>query len=69
MRLVEQIQSLSIPIDVLIVDMEWHDTWGLSSIDTKRDEYGQRIGWTGYTWKRELFPRPRTSSAGRTVAT
>ncbi len=57
-RLVEQIQSLSIPIDVLIVDMEWHDTWGLSSIDTKRDEYGQRIGWTGYTWKRELFPSP-----------
>lgn len=58
-RLVGQIRSLSIPIDVLIVDMEWHDTWGLSSIDTKRDEYGQRIGWTGYTWKKELFPSHR----------
>ena len=67
-RLVEQIQSLSIPIDVLIVDMEWHDTWGLSSIDTKRDEYGQRIG-RATRGSASCSPRPRTSSAGRTVAT
>ena len=23
-----------------------------------KDEYGQRIGWTGYTWQKELFPSP-----------
>ena len=57
-NLVEQIKSLDIPIDVLIVDMDWHETWGMRQINPARDEYGQRIGWTGYTWQKELFPSP-----------
>ncbi len=51
-------KSLDIPIDVLIVDMDWHETWSLRRKDAPKDEYGQRIGWTGYTWKKQLFPSP-----------
>lgn len=56
--LVQKIKSLDIPIDVLVVDMDWHETWGLRKKNSPRDEYGQRIGWTGYTWQKELFPSP-----------
>ena len=56
--LVGQMRSLDIPIDVLIIDMDWHETWGLRRIGAKKDEYGQRVGWTGYTWKEQLFPSP-----------
>ncbi len=55
---VDKIKAFDIPIDVLIVDMDWHDTFGLRSKDTPKDEYGQRIGWTGYTWQKQLFPNP-----------
>ena len=56
---VETMRSLDSPLDVLIIDMDWHETWGLrKGKDTKRDEYGQRVGWTGYTWKQQLFPSP-----------
>ena len=57
--LVATMKSLDIPIDVLIVDMDWHETWGLSRKNPKKDEYGQRVGWTGYTWKKQLFPSPK----------
>lgn len=57
--LVTRFRSMEIPIDVLIVDMDWHETWGWSRLTPpKRDEYGQEIGWTGYTWQKELFPAP-----------
>lgn len=54
--LVDKIKSSDIPIDVLIVDMDWHETYGLKSKNSEKDEYGQRIGWTGYSWQKELFP-------------
>lgn len=56
--LVQKLKSVDIPIDVLIVDMDWHETWGLRKKNPAKDEYGQRIGWTGYTWQKELFPSP-----------
>ncbi len=56
--LVTTMKSFDIPIDVLIVDMDWHETWSLRAKESPRDAYGQRIGWTGYTWKKSLFPSP-----------
>ena len=56
--LVNKLKSMDVPIDVLIVDMDWHETWGLRKSKSPKDEYGQRIGWTGYTWQKELFPSP-----------
>lgn len=42
MQLVKDFQSHEIPLDVLVVDMDWHTP----------------DGWTGYSWNRQLFPDP-----------
>jgi hypothetical protein len=41
-QLVKDFQSHEIPLDVLVVDMDWHTP----------------DGWTGYSWNRQLFPDP-----------
>ncbi|MCM1504675.1 MAG: glycoside hydrolase family 31 protein [Muribaculum sp.] len=56
--IVAKLRSYDIPIDVLIVDMDWHDTFGMKKNNPAKDEYGQRIGWTGYSWQKQLFPNP-----------
>lgn len=40
--LVGEFEAHEVPLDVLVVDMDWHTPHG----------------WTGYTWNRELFPDP-----------
>ena len=47
-----------IPLDVLVIDMDWHTTPGLASGSTRRDVAGQTPGWTGFSWNRSLFPDP-----------
>lgn len=56
--LVAMIKSLDIPLDVLIVDMDWHKTFGLTSHNTPKDDAGERKGWTGYSWDNNVFPKP-----------
>ena len=46
-QLVGKMHQYDIPLDVLVVDMDWHYT-----------EEG-RGGWTGYTWNKRLFPSPK----------
>lgn len=41
-QLVNDFAAHEIPLDVLVVDMDWHTP----------------DGWTGYTWNRNLFPDP-----------
>lgn len=48
----------NIPIDVMVIDMDWHETWGELGGRSRNDEAGQRTGWTGYTWNKDLFPDP-----------
>lgn len=50
-----------IPVDVFVVDMDWHTTTGFGTVNgvTKKDKLGQRLGWTGYTWNRNYFPDPQ----------
>ena len=55
--IVRRLRSIDIPVDVLIIDMDWHETWGLDK-KPEIDEFGQAVGWTGYTWQKELFPNP-----------
>lgn len=45
-ELVDNFHTYQIPLDVLVVDMDWHYT-----------EQGKG-GWTGWTWNRGLFPQP-----------
>jgi alpha-glucosidase (family GH31 glycosyl hydrolase) len=56
--LIADMRRYDVPIDVLIIDMDWHETYGLSVHGTKIDPFGQAVGWTGYTWNRGLFPDP-----------
>lgn len=46
-NLVTKMHNYDIPLDVLVVDMDWH--------------YAEpsRGGWTGYSWNRRLFPSPK----------
>jgi alpha-glucosidase len=41
-KLVLDFEAHNLPLDVLVVDMDWHTPHA----------------WTGYTWNRELFPDP-----------
>ncbi len=59
--LAQHFKDYNIPIDVMIIDMDWHETWNelRATTPNQQDEFGQWIGWTGYTWKKELFPNPK----------
>jgi len=56
--LVEEFDRYQVPLDVLVVDMDWHQTFELRWSTGDRDPAGQRKGWTGYTWNRTFFPDP-----------
>ncbi|GAA4271824.1 TIM-barrel domain-containing protein [Aquimarina gracilis] len=58
--LVSDFRTYDIPIDVLIIDMDWHETFGglKNTKNPKMDETGNWLGWTGYSWNRSLFPNP-----------
>ena len=60
-ELVDTMRSMDIPLDVFVIDMEWHDTWRIEDRPDTRDEFDQRVGWTGYTWNRRLFPDPKST--------
>ena len=47
------------PLDVLVIDMDWHLTFGPSGAGEKpKDQSGHTMGWSGYTWNKLLFPDP-----------
>lgn len=46
-NLVHKFRMYGIPLDVIVLDMDWHYT------DPGRG------GWTGWTWNESLFPNPR----------
>ena len=56
--LVEEFDRYEVPLDVLVVDMDWHETFELRWSGSERDPAGQRKGWTGYTWNPTYFPDP-----------
>lgn len=58
MELVEEFDVHDVPLDVLVVDMDWHQTFELRWRTGERDAAGQRKGWTGYTWNPTYFPDP-----------
>ena len=56
--LATELRDRKIPIDVMIVDMDWHETWKPMHERIGGDQFRQHRGWTGYTWNRDLFPDP-----------
>lgn len=60
-ELIGEFDANDVPIDVLVVDMDWHITtkpeWYVKGKLIK-DQADQGIGWTGFTWNRNYFPHP-----------
>jgi len=57
-RLVDGFKNYDVPLDVLVIDMGWHPTFGGARTGAK-DQAGQPKGWTGYSWNKLLFPAPK----------
>ena len=57
--LVEEFEIHSVPLAVLVVDMDWHTTFLKDWWKKEKDQAGERKGWTGFTWNRNLFPDPQ----------
>jgi len=57
-ELVRGFQEHDIPLDVLVVDMDWHPTFGVKWWENRKDQSGHTLGWTGYTWNPIYFPDP-----------
>ena len=57
--IVDNYEQRGIPLDVLITDMDWHITFHKEKSKGKKDLAGRRIGGTGYTWNKYLFPDPK----------
>ncbi len=57
--IVNEFSNHSVPLDVLVVDMDWHQTFDLRWSKRVLDQAGQMKGWTGYTWNKILFPDPK----------
>lgn len=55
-NLVKEFGIFSVPLDVLVVDMDWHQTFDVTGPKGTTDQAGQSKGWTGYTWDTTLFP-------------
>lgn len=56
--LVDEFEAHDVPLDVLVIDMDWHLTFGTKWWENRKDQSGHTLGWTGYTWNRTLFPDP-----------
>jgi alpha-glucosidase (family GH31 glycosyl hydrolase) len=56
--LVNGFQSHNVPLDVLVIGMDWHPTSGVKWWENKSDQSGHPLGWTGYTWSPLYFPDP-----------
>ena len=57
-ELVGEFETFDVPLDVLVIDMDWHETFELRWGRPERDQAGQTLGWTGYTWNETFFPDP-----------
>jgi alpha-glucosidase (family GH31 glycosyl hydrolase) len=58
-QLVEEFEIHHVPLDVLVIDMDWHVTFLRDWWKKEKDLAGERKGWTGFTWNKSLFPDPQ----------
>ncbi len=61
--LVEEYNCHDMPLNVMVMDMDWHITdradWWQDSVKV-RDQANQKHGWTGFTWEKGYFPDPKS---------
>ena len=52
--IVDEYRAHDFPLDIMVMDMDWH-TLGDA---TTGYGHGGSLGWTGYTWNKQLIPDP-----------
>ncbi len=57
-ELVKDFRENDTPLDVMVIDMDWHMSDEQLRAMGAVDQSGQQLGWTGYTWNKVLFPDP-----------
>jgi len=57
-KLIQGFGTQETPLDVLVIDMDWHPTFDEFPATNKLDASGPKLGWTGYSWNKLLFPDP-----------
>ena len=57
-NLVRGFRENDVPLDVLVIDMDWHLTFHQNWFSSEKDQSGHTLGWSGYTWNKLLFPDP-----------
>jgi len=57
-ELVRDFRQNDTPLDVMVIDMDWHISDEQLMAMGETDQSGQKLGWTGYTWNKVLFPDP-----------
>ena len=57
----ERFRREDIPSDIMIIDMDWHNLWTSKNGEFQKDCFGLNVGWTGYSWNRDLFPCPEST--------
>jgi alpha-glucosidase (family GH31 glycosyl hydrolase) len=57
-QLIQEFHTHDTPLDVLVMDIDWHPTFSEVAGNIKLDASGHKLGWTGYSWNKLLFPDP-----------
>jgi len=57
-KLIQGFRTHDMPLDVLVIDIDWHPTFDEYPPTNKLDASGHKLGWTGYSWNKLLFPDP-----------
>jgi len=61
-ELVEEYRKNDFPLDVLVIDMDWHIVNLPEMFKDKKkikDQAGEGYGWTGFSWNKNYFPNPK----------
>ena len=68
-RVLNRFEERGVPLSVATVDMDWHysvnidEELGITESGKNTPEYvgnpATNLGWTGYTWNKNLFPDPK----------
>jgi alpha-glucosidase len=57
-EIVKGFHENSTPLDVFVIDMDWHINREQLEARGEKDQARQSLGWTGYSWNKLLFPDP-----------
>ncbi|HEX4311188.1 MAG TPA: TIM-barrel domain-containing protein [Acidobacteriaceae bacterium] len=58
-HLIQGFHDNTVPLDVLVIDMDWHLNNTQLEAMHETDQSRHSLGWSGYTWNPLVFPDPK----------